>query len=234
MTQTTTITLELATTNTGKQAEMQAFFTAAGLPNIRVVLPATLADVDETETTFLGNATLKATAHAATVAATPNHYIVAEDSGFSIPALAGTYELDPFPGVYSNRWLTPARQHALLGNAAFSTRQAALDAGIYALLTHANLPPQSTLAYYTSAVVVVPAGEVTPCFKAEGQLDLVLVPQGTPQGPHGFGYDGLAKPADANGLPPHHTLKELDTATKNTISHRGKALQQLVGFLTTS
>jgi len=47
-----------------------------------------------------------------------------------------------------------------------------------------------------------------------------------PSGSGGFGYDPLFLPADATG-----TAAELSSADKNWLSHRGKALRQLVEML---
>jgi XTP/dITP diphosphohydrolase len=47
-----------------------------------------------------------------------------------------------------------------------------------------------------------------------------------PSGSWGFGYDPLFLPADATG-----TAAELSSADKNRLSHRGKALRQLVEML---
>jgi len=47
-----------------------------------------------------------------------------------------------------------------------------------------------------------------------------------PSGSGGFGYDPLFLPADATG-----TAAELSSADKNRLSHRGKALRQLVEML---
>lgn len=47
-----------------------------------------------------------------------------------------------------------------------------------------------------------------------------------PSGSGGFGYDPLFLPADAAG-----TAAELSSADKNRLSHRGKALRQLVEML---
>ena len=48
----------------------------------------------------------------------------------------------------------------------------------------------------------------------------------TKRGEKGFGYDPIFKP---NGY--DKTFAEMDLATKNSISHRGKAIHQLVSFL---
>jgi XTP/dITP diphosphohydrolase len=58
-----------------------------------------LAEPEETETTFIGNAELKARA-AATASGLP---ALADDSGMVVPALGGA------PGVYSARWAGPGK-----------------------------------------------------------------------------------------------------------------------------
>lgn len=46
------------------------------------------------------------------------------------------------------------------------------------------------------------------------------------KGVQGFGYDPIFKPADFDC-----TFAEMDIATKNSISHRGLAMQQMLAFL---
>src|SRR5271170_2953009 len=106
-------TLVIASHNKGKVREIAellgvyvAHFPSAGELN--------LPEPDETETTFIGNAELKARA-AATVSGLP---ALADDSGLVVPALGGA------PGIYSARWAGPAknfrvamgRVHRELGN----------------------------------------------------------------------------------------------------------------------
>src|SRR5688572_19010405 len=85
-------TLLVATTNLGKLVELRAL-----LPRLTILAPpdvGALPPVEETGSTFVENARLKAVAyHAATGLRT-----VGEDSGIEIDALKGE------PGVYSARY----------------------------------------------------------------------------------------------------------------------------------
>ncbi|MBX2860961.1 MAG: non-canonical purine NTP pyrophosphatase, partial [Vampirovibrio sp.] len=103
--------ITLASTNKNKCRELQRCVTEAGLP-VKLVQPENLADVDETGDTFMANARLKAEQCAPVPG---SQWILAEDSGFVVNALAKKYGLDPFPGIKSNRWLTPEIRKALLG-----------------------------------------------------------------------------------------------------------------------
>ncbi|MFN8614326.1 MAG: non-canonical purine NTP pyrophosphatase [Vampirovibrionales bacterium] len=226
----------LATTNRGKVAEVQTFFNSLTVnPNtllLTLECLTQLPEVDETATTFLGNARLKALAAAPLIT---QGIVLAEDSGFSIPALAGTYGHTPFPGVCSNRWMTPTIRRQLLGIEDDSPIvQAHLSAGIYALLQQQHLHPQSTQATYTSAWVAADAhGNVI--FETEGVLNLTVVPPQTPAGPYGFGYDPITQPASHEiatlNVPQHHSLSDIPTEIKNQFSHRGKALRALHQWL---
>ena len=84
-------TLILATSNPGKLQEMKEYF--VGVPWELQLKPDTL-QVQETGTTFLENACLKASQ----VAQALGEYAIADDSGLSVDALAGS------PGIYSARY----------------------------------------------------------------------------------------------------------------------------------
>lgn len=94
-------TLVIASHNKGKVREIAdllgpfvATFTSAG----ELGLP----EPEETGTTFIANAELKALA-----AAKAGHVALADDSGLVVPALNGD------PGIYSARWAGPSKDFAL-------------------------------------------------------------------------------------------------------------------------
>ena len=86
--------LVIATHNIGKMREIRMLFADFNF----TILSATelgLAEPDETESSFVGNAVLKARA----AALASGIAALADDSGLSVVALNGA------PGVYSARWL---------------------------------------------------------------------------------------------------------------------------------
>jgi XTP/dITP diphosphohydrolase len=96
-------TLTVATGNPGKLKEMQTYL--AGLGWELALKPADL-EVEETGTTFIENARLKARE----VAIATQSWAIADDSGLQVDALQGA------PGVYSARYgqSDPDRIHRLL------------------------------------------------------------------------------------------------------------------------
>jgi XTP/dITP diphosphohydrolase len=125
-----------------------------------------LAEPDEPETTFAGNALVKAR-----VAADASDLIaIADDSGLSIAALDGA------PGVHSARWAGPTRDfgHAM---ALVESRLAECD-------------DEDRAAWFTCALAVAwPRG---PVVVFEGRVDGILT--FPPRGQRGFGYDPIFVP----------------------------------------
>jgi XTP/dITP diphosphohydrolase len=83
--------LVVATGNPGKLEEMQAYLTAEAW---QLQLKPPEIDVEETGTTFLANACLKASE----VAIATGHWAIADDSGLAVDALDGA------PGIFSARY----------------------------------------------------------------------------------------------------------------------------------
>ncbi len=158
----------LATRNAHKVAELRRILIDAGLDVELVGIDAfpDVPDVAETESTFAGNALLKARA----VAAATGLAAVADDSGLAVDALNG------MPGVLSARW---AGRH---GDDAANLR--------LVLAQLADVPDdQARRAVRLRGGVRAArrAGRVV-----EGRLDGSLVR--TPRGSNGFGYDPIFVP----------------------------------------
>ncbi len=156
--------LVVATHNPGKAREL------AEILDNRFTLVAAgdlgLAEPDETETTFVGNALLKARA----AAEASGLVALADDSGLSVAALDGA------PGIYSARWAGPGRDFAIA------------MAKVEERLEEAQARDMS--AWFTSALAVAwPGG---PAVVVEGRVDGTLT--FPPRGDKGFGYDPIFIP----------------------------------------
>ncbi|MHA1113706.1 MAG: RdgB/HAM1 family non-canonical purine NTP pyrophosphatase, partial [Alphaproteobacteria bacterium] len=124
-----------------------------------------LAEPEETGTSFVENAELKARA-AATTADLPS---LADDSGLAVAALDGA------PGIYSARWGGPSRD--------FSTAMRRVERDLAG--------KSDRRAHFVCALSLCwPDGH---CETVEGRVDGVLV--WPPRGDRGFGYDPMFLPA---------------------------------------
>ena len=91
-------TLVVATHNTGKMREISSLFASFDF-TVLSAMELGLAEPDEIEASFSGNAVLKARA----AAFSSGKAALADDSGLSVAALNGA------PGIYSARWAGPNR-----------------------------------------------------------------------------------------------------------------------------
>ncbi|MGO4408457.1 MULTISPECIES: RdgB/HAM1 family non-canonical purine NTP pyrophosphatase [unclassified Brevundimonas] len=156
--------LVAATHNPGKAREIEALLDG----NYRIVTAGSLnlPEPDETESTFVGNAMLKAR-HAAEAS---GEVSLADDSGLSVAALDGA------PGIFSARWAGPGKDFAL----AMKKVEERLE----------EIGSTDRRAWFTSALAVAwPDG---PCVVVEGRVDGDLV--FPPRGDRGFGYDPIFQP----------------------------------------
>lgn len=154
--------LVLASSNPGKLAELRDLL---GDTDIELVAQSDLGveDAEETATTFVENALLKAR-HAAAITGLP---ALADDSGICVDALGGA------PGLYS------ARYSGVHGDA-----QANIDKLLAAL--HGEPPARRTAHFYAVIVMLRHAGDPQPII-AEGVWPGVILEQRRGEG--GFGYD---------------------------------------------
>jgi len=157
--------LVVATHNPGKARELAAILedrfdlvTAGELG---------LPEPEETETTFVGNALLKARA----AAQGSGLIALADDSGLSVRALDGA------PGVYSARWAGPGKDFGL----AMATVEERLQA----------MGLEDRAAWFTCALAVAWPDD-GPALVVEGRVDGQLTFPG--RGQRGFGYDPIFTP----------------------------------------
>jgi XTP/dITP diphosphohydrolase len=155
--------LIIASHNQGKVAEIAALLAPFGA-EVTLAAERGLAEPEETGTTFIDNAILKAKA-AAETAGLP---ALADDSGLGADALGGA------PGIYSARWGGPDRDFG----AAMEKLQIELGAS------------QNRGGAFVSALALAwPDGHVE---TAEGRVQGTLI--WPPRGDKGFGYDPMFVP----------------------------------------
>jgi len=154
--------LVLASGNAGKLIELRALL--ADLP-FEVIGQASLGvrPPQETETTFVGNALLKAW-HAARAT---GYAALADDSGLEVDALGGA------PGVHSARYAGP------------QASDAENNAKLIAALR--GVPPARRTARYRCALAFVQGPHDPAPLIAEAAWEGVILEQ--PRGSGGFGYD---------------------------------------------
>jgi XTP/dITP diphosphohydrolase len=152
----------LASNNLGKLAEMRAILADF---DIELIAQADLdiADIEETGTTFVENALLKAR-HAARASGLP---ALGDDSGLCVDALGGA------PGLYSARY---AGSH---GDA---------TANIAKLLDALrDVPPEARTAHFHCTIVLLRSTDDPAPLIAEGRWQGRVLD--APRGDGGFGYD---------------------------------------------
>lgn len=156
--------LVVATHNPGKAVEIDALL--GGHYAVVTAASLNLPEPDETESTFAGNALLKAR-HAADRS---GEVALADDSGLSVAALDGA------PGIFSARWAGPDKDFA------FAMRR------VEERLEETGSSDRR--AWFTSALAVAwPDG---PAVVVEGRVDGMLT--FPPRGDRGFGYDPIFIP----------------------------------------
>lgn len=189
--------LLVATHNQGKLEEIAKLLEPFGI-SVLSAGELGLPEPAETETSFVGNARIKAHA-AAQATGLP---ALADDSGITIDALAGA------PGVYTADWAeTPGGRDFVM---AMTRTWAELES------VHAALP---RLAQFRCTLVLAWPDGHDEAF--EGVMPGRIVwPM---RGDQGHGYDPIFQP-DGFAV----TFGEMDRWQKNQISHRADAFRKLV------
>jgi len=189
--------LVVASHNTGKVREIGDLMRPYDVETVSAA-DLGLPEPDETETTFEGNARLKARA-AAQGASLP---ALADDSGLAVDALDGE------PGIYSARW-AETREGRDFGHAmrVLWEKLDAIDA------------PEPRRAHFVCALTLAWPGGHDETFLGTCEGRLVWPPRGD----KGFGYDPMFVP-EGHEI----TFGEMEPELKHAMSHRADAFQQLV------
>ena len=189
--------LVVASHNTGKVREIGDLLRPFGVETVSAA-DLGLPEPEETETTFEGNARLKAHA-GAKASGLP---ALSDDSGLAVEALGGE------PGIFAARWAeTP--QGRDFGHAMRL---------VWEKLEAAAAPEPRKAAFVCALTLAWPDGhDETFLGRCEGRI--VWPPRGT----KGFGYDPIFVP-DGHDV----TFGEMEPARKHGLSHRADAFRQLV------
>jgi XTP/dITP diphosphohydrolase len=184
--------LVVASHNPGKVWEINQLIAPYGLEAVSAG-DLGLAEPEETEATFAGNARLKAVA-AANASGLP---ALADDSGLEVECLGGA------PGIYSARWAGPSKDFGL------AMRKVADE-----ISSAGGWGGEGPRANFISVLCLAwPDGEVK---IFEGRVFGHLV--SPPRGGNGFGYDPMFVPDGDT-----RTFGEMEPKAKYAISHRTRA-----------
>ena len=187
--------LILATRNAHKTGEIRAM-----IGDRFEVLDATafpdFPEIEETGTTFLENARLKAEGISRRI----EGWVLSDDSGLEVDALDGA------PGVWSSSYGGEEGNHAKNNARLLAEMAGKVDRG----------------ARFRCTMVLARGGSEQAAFSGTVEGRLVESLHGT----GGFGYDPLFVPGGHE-----QTFAELGDEIKNSLSHRARALQQVVAFL---
>ncbi|MBN9259815.1 MAG: non-canonical purine NTP pyrophosphatase, partial [Hyphomicrobium sp.] len=157
--------LVVASHNPGKIREINDLIRPYGMSAVSAG-ELNISEPEETETTFAGNARLKAL-HSAKATGLP---ALSDDSGLEVEALGGA------PGVYSARWAGPAKD--------FNYAMQRVESELQEKFAR---DPESRRANFTAALCLAwPDGE-TEVFEGKVFGHLVWPPRGE----KGFGYDPM-------------------------------------------
>ena len=152
--------------------------------------------IEETGTTFLENARLKAEGISRVI----DGWVLSDDSGLEVDALGGA------PGVWSSSYGGDEGNHALNNARLMREMEGMTD----------------RRARFRCTMVLAKDGLERAHFDGSVEGRIIDFPCGA----HGFGYDPLFIP---DGF--EETFAELGEEVKNTLSHRSRALAEVVGFL---
>ncbi len=197
-------TIILATSNSGKIAELAEMLAASGIEVLGLDAFPQIGEIEENGATFEENALIKAMA----VAKATGLAALADDSGLMVDALEGA------PGVYSARY---GLDWAYLPGENRDQRN-------MRKLLHemANVPAGRRQCHFVTAMAAVKPGVKPLVCRGEWQGELL----GEPLGSNGFGYDPVFFDPQIQ-----KSAAQLSREEKNSRSHRGRALACMLRLL---
>lgn len=197
---------------TSSQGKLRDFRAAAAAWSVAIdPLPglATIPAPDEDGATFADNATLKGIYYSRFA---PGELVIADDSGLEVEALNGA------PGVRSARFASDAG----LVDSPDANDNTDVWNNMVLLQRLSGVPAAQRTGRYHCVLAAARDGQVI--HTADGTVDGIILE--APRGTGGFGYDPLFY------LPSlQRTMAEISVETKLTLSHRGRALEQLLLML---
>ena len=204
-----TLRLYAATTSQGKLRDFRTAAETFGLTIETLPNLGTVTAPKEDGETFLANATLKAVYYSRLA---PGELVLADDSGLEVDALKGA------PGVRSARF---AADSGLVDSPDANDNTDVWN-NMILLQRLAAVGTERRTARYKCVLVV--ARDSQPLYKAEGTVEGSILQ--APRGTGGFGYDPLFYLPELD-----RTMAEIDMQTKLSLSHRGRAIVQLLPLL---
>jgi XTP/dITP diphosphohydrolase len=190
----------VASHNPGKVREIADLLRPLGIETVSAG-ELDLPEPEETETTFEGNARLKAEA----AAKASGLAALSDDSGLCVDALGGA------PGIFSARWAGPAKDFKV-----------AMQKVEHELRDRYALSPDQRKAHFVCALCLAIPGQESVVYRGEVHGLMVWPPRGN----KGFGYDPVFQP-EGHQI----TFGEMDPDAKHAMSHRARAFAQLVDEL---
>ena len=198
-----------ATGNEGKMKEIRMILADLQVPVLSMKEAGLQTDVEENGKSFAENADIKATA---IQKLSPEDIVLADDSG---PGITGQIvladdsglevdALDKAPGIYSARYMGEDTSYRIK------------NANLVERLN--GVPDEKRTARFVCAIsAALPGGTI---LRSRGTIEGRIGYE--ERGENGFGYDPIFY------LPEYGcSTAELDPATKNRLSHRGKALEAI-------
>lgn len=196
--------LWIATSNPKKRRELERLLADYSIRTIADL--DTPVDIVENGDSFAANAAIKAT----TLSRITGGLAIGDDSGLCVDGLDGR------PGIHSARYAGPA--------ATDQDRIQKLLAELDALADDARR------AHFVCHICVARDGDVVATFEQHCHGVIAAEPRGS----EGFGYDPVFLPDEYRNHDPAPSFAELTPSRKDSISHRGRALRELVAYLQTA